>query len=374
MAVHRYTGLAAMVLLGFAALTGSALCFVRVLDPALNRDLFDQPSVAGTPPVAPLVARFAAAHPAITIGSFPLAVPADQRIPVKIAPTTLDGRPADQIFLDRGTGALAAARSDEPALNARGAMRLLHDIHYTLLAEAPGRWLMGVVALLWLIGNGVGFYLTLPQRGAFWKQWKRSWRFSFKSSLPRLILDLHRAPGLWLLLPFTALALTSVAMNFFGEAYEPLVNRAFPEPETEQAAPAHPGAPIDFAGAVALARAEAKRRDEVWRPATVTYSARTQRIGVTLTDDGTLNYHALGPIYLYFDRRDGHLADVADPYHGNRNLAWIRLLYPVHSGRIFGLATIALVFTLGLMTTTMCGTGVYVWLKKRPARKKARNP
>lgn len=366
MAVHRYSGLAMLVFLAFAALTGSVLVFTRVLDEAINADLFRQAAVRGAPPVAPLVDRFRARHPDVVVTSFPLAVPADARIPVKIAPDPRRG--VNQLFLDRATGALVAARSDAPALTRRGATRLLHDIHYTLMLDKWGRWLMGLVAAAWLCSNLVGSYLTFPLRGAFWKQWKRTWRFSLKSSFPRQMLDIHRASGLWLLAPLTALALTSVCMNFFAEAYTPLVEWA--APERAQPLPSSPATgPLNFAGAVRQAQAFTKIMHRRWQPATAIYEADDKRFGVTLTDDGTLNYHALGPIYLYFDAATGRLAEVVDPYHGNRTLALYRWLYTVHSGRIAGGPTVALVFVLGLVTFGMCVTGVYLWLKRRPMRR-----
>lgn len=372
MAVHRWSGLAILVFLGFAALTGSALCFMRPLDEALNADLFRQAPVAAPPPVAEVVDRFVAAQPEWRLRSVPLAIPAGQRIPVKIAPAIgPGGARIDQVFLDRTTGTVAGARLTEPALNRRGAMELLHDAHYTLMLGKGGRWFMGAMALAWLLSNFVGIYLTLPARGPFWKQWKRTWRFSFKSSFPRLMLDLHRAFGLWLILPLTLLALTSAGFNFFSEGYGPIVDRLVPE--VAQPLPAVPEpapVPLNAASAVSQATAVAARLPGRWLPASVVVAPAQGRIGVTLTSDGQLNYRDLGPIYIHFDRTTGKVAQVLDPYHGNRNLAAYRMLYPVHSGRIVGWPTIALVFLLGLVTFGHCVTGAYLWWKRRPLRRK----
>jgi uncharacterized iron-regulated membrane protein len=369
MAVHRYCGLVILVFLGFAALTGSALVMMQQIDEALNADLFRQPAATHPADVPQTVDRFRAEHPEFTVQSFPLAVTADARIPVKVVPVGgADPTGPDQVFLDRATGAVAAARSTAPAPSRHGAARLLHDIHYTLMLGDYGRWFMGVVALAWLVSNFVGAYLTLPPRGPLWKQWKRTWRFSLRSAFPRQMMDLHRASGLWLFVPLTLLALTSVCMNFFAEGYDPLVERLVPEqvlplPHSE------PSGPLSFASATVQAQRIADGMGEGWRPATVLYDSEENRIGVTLTDNGVLNYRRLGPIYLYFEAQTGRLAEVVDPYHGNTHLAWIRVLYPVHSGRIAGLPTLVLVFVSGLAIFAMCATGVYLWWKKRPSRK-----
>jgi uncharacterized iron-regulated membrane protein len=370
MAVHRYSGLAILVFLGFAALTGSALCFMRPLDAAINADLFRQQAASGPPPVAEVVDRFRAGHPGWMVRSFPLAIAADERIPVKVIPATgPDGVIVDQLFLDRASGALVGSRSAEPAFNRRGAIELLHDAHFTLMIQPYGRWFMGIVALAWLISNLIGVYLTFPVRGAFWKQWKRAWRFSFKSNFARLMLDLHRSFGLWLILPLTLLALTSVGLNFFREGYGPIVDRLVPEaaqtlPLSRPLGPL----PLGAASAVAQARAIAATLPGTWLPASVVANPAKGTIGVTFTDDGTLSFRDFGLIYIYFDAATGRVTEVLDPYHGNTNLAAYRILYPVHSGRVAGWPTVALVFVCGLVTFGFCVTGAYLWWQRRPMR------
>jgi len=105
-----------------------------------------------------------------------------------------------------------------------------------------------------------------------------------------------------------------------------------------------------------------------WVPATALYKPDWNLYGVTLTDNGRLQYRALGPVYYYFDARDGHLANVVDPYSGDTGLALIRSLYPLHSGQVGGWPTVALIFLLGLATIEMAVTGLYVWWKKRKSR------
>ena len=371
MAVHRYSGLAILVFLAFAALTGSLLCFMKPLDEALNADLFAQSRVAGPAPVTRLVETFAQANPDYEVRSFPLAVGPDARIPVKVTarPASDGSGEINQVFLDRATGTLVGARSYDAALDRRGFVELLHDVHYTLLLDAPGRWFMGVVAIAWTISNLVGAYLTFPVRGAFWKQWKRSWKFSFKSPFPRQMLDLHRAAGLWLLIPLMLLAVTSVGFNFFNEAYGPMVEVLVPERDLPLPQVQSPE-PLTYTSAVGQARALSQDFPEKWQPASVIYDPENARIGVTLSDDGRLSYHDLGPIYIYFEAASGKVAEVFDPYHGNTNLAMYRWLYPVHSGKIAGLPTIALVFVCGIAVFAMCVTGIYLWWKKRPSRRR----
>lgn len=365
-----------MLFLAFAAVTGCLLCFVRPLDAALNADLFMAGPVSKAVDVTLAVDRYQALHPEVFVRSFPLNVAIDQNISVKIEPFAKGVELGyDQVFLNRGDGHVVGARKAEAAWNRRGAMSLLHDVHYTLLAGDQGKWFMGGIAVAWLLGNIVGAYLTVPMRPPFWRNWRRMWQFRLTSTTPRMLLDMHRSSGLWLFVPLLALAFTSVGLNFFKIAYAPLAERLVaPRPSPFDAPAAFPdgvAGRLGFTKAVAAATRQAEDRNAQWWPATALYLPSRKLYGVTLTPGGTQNYRLLGPVYYYLDGDDGLLVDIASPYDDTGS-ALTRILYPVHSGRVFGGIGVAIVFILGLVTFGQCITGLYVWLKKRRIRLAAR--
>ncbi|HEX7851616.1 MAG TPA: PepSY-associated TM helix domain-containing protein [Sphingomonas sp.] len=371
--IHRYSGLAMMGFLFVAAVTGCVLCFMQPLDRALNSDLFVRSDASA--PLDPLVAaeHLRAARPDLQILSFPLHLDPRDTLPVEVA--AAPGAKAigyDQLFVDGNDGHVAGTRQSAPGWGRRGIVEGIKSFHYTLLAGDWGRWLMGLMALTWFVSNLVGVYLTWPRKTPYWKTWKRMWRFSFKSMFARLMLDVHRSTGLWLLIGVTMLAFTSVCLNFYGEAYEPAVTRIAPLKHTlfAQPAPFPDGArpTLAFADAVTLAERQAAKDGLKWTPATALYVPTWNLYGVTLTNDGRLNYRDLGPVYYYFDARTGRYAHVVDPYSDSAGLVMIRMLYPLHSGRVAGWPTVALIFLLGLATIEMTITGFYVWWKKRKSR------
>jgi uncharacterized iron-regulated membrane protein len=84
----------------------------------------------------------------------------------------------------------------------------LYRLHYTLHIpemwgiDRWGIWLMGGIAVIWVIDSFVGFYLTLPLRrqGASkpWLQrWKPAWKIRWNGGGNKLNFDLHRAFSLW---------------------------------------------------------------------------------------------------------------------------------------------------------------------------------
>ncbi len=363
-----------MVFLGLAAITGCILCFAQPLDETLNADLFFRQKSA-SPSTDPIVLadRFAARHRELQIVSVPVAIARDRTVSIIVSAAKGKPSPAyDQLFLDPADGHVVGGRSTAPGWGRRQIVAGIAEFHYNLLAGDWGRWLMGAMALGWFVSNFVGFYLTLPERRPFWKGWKRMWRFSFRSVFARLMLDVHRASGLWLMIGVTILAFTSVALNFYDEAYEPAVVKMSPLKRSlfDQPAPFPEGASPDlsYGDALGLAKVQAARQGLEWSPATALYRPDWNLYGVTFTDNGTLNYHRLGPVYLYFDARTGAFTHEVNPYTDSAGLVMIRMLYPLHSGKIGGTITIALIFILGLATLEMCVTGGYLWWKRRRLR------
>lgn len=377
--IHRYSGLATLAFLALAALTGCLLVFRGPLDRALNPDLFDVRSTVAAGPAQTVAAveAYAARHPEIQVTSFPLNLPAGRALEVAIAgPPRAAAPPEADVFLDPATGAVLGARDGGPGWDRRHLVKGISEVHFDLLAGTWGRWFLGVVALLWFVSSLAGLYLTFPEKGPFWRKWWRTWQFRRSSALPRLLLDLHRASGLWLLPFLLLLAATSVALNFFSEAWSPLVTSISPLEHDlfDQAAPYAEGATPKLSYAQGLAAAEAHAREArvAWRPATMLYLPEWNFYGVKFSADGVLSYARLGPIDYYVDADTGAYRHQVDPYSDSMGLKLIRVLYPLHSGEVFGGLTVALVFVLGLVTFGQSLTGLYVWWKKRASRVAAR--
>lgn len=370
MAVHRYCGLAIMAFLLIASVTGVVLSFTAELDALLNRDLFHRADADAIDPVAAATA-FGRAHPRLLLTAIPVNAAPHRTVQIGVAARPGAASPAfDQVFLDSTDGHVRGTRRSGPGWDRRHLMEGVFELHYTLLAGDSGRWLMGVVAIGWLLGNLVGIYLTLPLRGAFWTQWKKSWQLKLSSRLPRLLLDLHRASALWLLGGILVLAFTSVCMNFFNEVFTPTVHVLSPQRATlfDKGAPRTPPAAPRIDPAEALGIATQAGRDLGWQPAKVSYLPEWGVYSVMFTDDGVENYHRLGPVSLVIDGASGRVLERDDPYRDSTGQKLSRALYPLHTGKMIGRVGIALDILLGLATIEMIVTGVYLWLKRRRPR------
>lgn len=370
MAAHRYMGLVVLIFVGIAALTGCLLCLRGPIDRALNPDLYQRPAGRLEPLAA--VAAYQARNPGIEVLSFPLHPPAGESLPVSVAARA--GQPPlafDQVFLASDDGAATGARRTEAGWGRRDLVQGIYLFHYTLLAGTWGRWLMGVCAAGWLIGAAIGLYLTFPARGPFWKGWWRTWQLSLRGKLARVMLDLHQSTGLWLLIPVLILAWTSVSMNFFDEAFTPIVQAVSPARPSPFDAPKPvppSSAPIGFAAAIAKAEAVAAARGVTWQPASVSFDPRLNLYGVSFTDNGAVNYRRLGPITYDLAAADGRFIYEDNPYTDSSGRAVSRSLYPLHTGQMVGTPGRILDFLLGAVTFAQCVTGVYLWWKRRGPR------
>lgn len=371
--VHRYLGLVALLFLLIAGVTGSFLCFDKRIDAELNRDLFYRE--ASVPAMSPpeIAARLEAKRPDLVITSFPLNLQPTENLKLDVAPRATGASLGfDELFIDPSDGRIVGTRQSGPGWDRRHIVEGIFQLHSTLVAGTWGRWIMGVAALAWFISNFVGLYLTLPVKKPFWPKWKKKWRIDRGANTRRLMLEIHNSSGLWLLIPAIVLAYTSVAMNFFDEAFVPIVQAASPAKpsmfdENARPAPAA-GQTIGFAKALAVGMTAARADGLKWQPALERFNPERNVYGVSFTDNGVENYHRLGPVTYYLDAGTGRPVETDDPYHDSFGRKLTRSLYPLHSGDVAGGIGIAVIFVLGLSTSEMCITGFYTWWKKRKAR------
>lgn len=367
--LHRWLGLAMAGFLAVAGLTGSVIAFHHELDEWLNPELFEVASGGAAVSAFELAARVEREDPRARVTYFALE-PEPDRAQVLSVAGRLDeaGKPRElgynQVFLDPVTGRelgrrdWGAARLDRAHL-----IPFLYSLHYTLhLPERWGTWLMGGIALAWLLDCFVAFGLVLPLRRAYWKL-KRgagAWRLSF---------DLHRAGGLWLWGLLLVVALSAVYLNLQHEVFRPALGalaEITPTPIERAATREHKAGAeprISYPEVVAMARDEARRRGWV-APFDAFYSQEFGAYGVGFGD-----HHApgLGVPWMYFDDQDGHILAWTAPGVGTKGDVFMQWLLPLHTGNIIGLPGRILVSLLGLAVAMLSVTGVVIWSRKRRA-------
>ncbi|WP_084570731.1 PepSY domain-containing protein [Methylosinus sp. PW1] len=391
--LHRWIGLAMTGFLVVVALSGSLLAFNTELERVFAPQLFAEPR-AGVPPLD-LAALAQSAQGIVLdrrVASVLYAEPDQILVSFARPMDPATGKPGevtgfDQLFLDPWTGKELGRRMrgdiSEGLVNL---MPFIYKLHWTLVLGPLGAFTLGIVAIAWSIDCFVGFYLTLPNSlGGFFRRWKTAWLVKWRGGAYRVNLDLHRASGLWLWPMLFVFAWSSVLFNM-KPVYFWVTERVF-----------------DYQSPMALMKDMMARRPNDapaldWRAA----QAIGERLAAELAEQRgfkvvaplSLGYSPMGGLYSYqirtdrdvferspkggstsifFDGDDGSLVRLHLPtgeHVGNTVESW---LYALHMTRVFGRPFQIFVCALGLFVTLLSVTGVYIWWKKRRARKLSTN-
>jgi len=397
--LHRWVGLAIAGFLVMSGLTGAVISWDHELDDLLNPHLMQAQSQR--PALAPLALaqKVEARDPRVLVTFVPLvtepgesaALGVTGRVDPKTARQIEPGY--NQVFLDPATGE-ELGRRDWGAvwpITTENFVSFLYVLHYSLHIpemwgiDRWGVWLMGVIALAWTIDCFVGFYLTLPSRGAdgakgkglggFWNRWKPAWRIKTKSSPYRINLDIHRAFSLWLWGVLFTVAFTAFSLNLYSEVFFPAISKVSQVTPTpfDQRTPRSDDEPViakvGYAQVIETASAEARRRGWTDPAGGVFYSPAFGIYGVAFHQPG--GDHGAGGVgvpELYYDGLDGRLLGDRQPWKGTAADIFVQAQFPLHSGRILGIPGRILMSVTGLVVATLSVTGVVIWLKKRRAR------
>lgn len=406
--VHRWLGIFSALFLLLTGLTGAVISWDHELDEVLNPDMMH--SASKGPHLSPLLLakQVAKRYPQVQVSSIPLMAEDGHALAIGVRP--LPSPPAglnpvtfNQVFIDPVTGRELGKREWGAVwpLDRTNAVSFLYKLHYSLHLpelwgiDRWGMWLLGGVAIIWLIDSFVGLYLTLPKSArkpqtrlhkapaihqvnqvSFWQRWWPAWKMRWSSSTHKRYFDMHRAFGLWTWLLLIILAFSAAALNLYREAFIPAMQSAFtltptsfdlraPLPRVQQQPPT-----VDFETVLALAAKDALARDWQAPAGRISYSAAYQLFSVDFyypeADHGVAG---AGHKRLYYDATDARFLGQRIPWQGTAGDLIVQAQFPLHSGRILGLPGRILISVMGLVVAMLSVTGLYLWWKKRKARK-----
>jgi uncharacterized iron-regulated membrane protein len=378
--LHRWFGLAAAAFLFVAGLTGALISWDHELDAALNPGLYQARSAGAPLPALELARRVEAADPRVQVRYLPLAAEPGHTLSLFVDPKwdPATGQPYsvnyNQVAVDPASGDIQGRRLwGAISLDRENLLPFLYKLHYSMHLPAAGGvelgiWLMGLIAIAWVLDCAVALWISFPS----WAAWRKSFAIRWRAGGHKLTFDLHRSGGVWLWLLVLVVAVTSVSMNLQREVLRPVVNWFSPLTPSpfDQRTPGAPVAPSFSPQQVLwMAAEEGRRRGFVHGPGGLFHSAELGLYGVGFFAAG--NDHGdggLGNPWLYFDSRSGALAGAVVPGEGSPGDVFLQSMFPLHSGRIIGTAGRVLMTVLGLAIAVFSATGVMLWARKRRAR------
>jgi len=395
-ALHRWAGLTMTIFLVIVGLTGSVLAFREELDHWLNADLFDV-TIKDAPmlDVFDLREKARALEPRARVDAIDLRLPAARSFAVILAPKTdpETNKPFDlpirQLFLDPYTGETIGARDmQDVSLGRRGILNFILRLHTSLALPESfaifGRTLLGIVALAWTIDCFLGFYLTLPRRidseGArrsWWSRWLSAWLIRRRSGPYRLNFDIHRAFGLWTWAMLFVFAWSGVSFNL-SSVYMPVMSAAFdmgvlsrhddkPLLETPLDDPELGFRDAYARGCELMAQLAAQKGFAVEEEIGFAFNRQDGRYVYSVKS--SRDWTEWGGTAVFFDADTGALARVLMLSENPAGAAITFWLMFLHMAAVFGLPMKLFVCTMGFVVTALCVTGVYIWRKKRNARR-----
>ncbi|WP_408904665.1 PepSY-associated TM helix domain-containing protein [Nguyenibacter sp. L1] len=225
-------------------------------------------------PASELVARVLADHPSWRVVRFAMQPHSGEALRAVMVRTP-DAAP-DDVFIDPRDGGVTGTRTRQAGLDRAHAMQWLYDLHATLALGTAGRLFMGAIATCWLGLTVIGLAITLPRRRPLLAAWQPAWRLNRQTLGRRPWPELHRVIGLWTIPFMIVMALTSVAMNFFDEAFVPVATFLSPpragSPFADDAPPPapHAGPLLRYAIAEAIARTWAAHAHPDMQPVALT--------------------------------------------------------------------------------------------------------
>lgn len=407
--IHRYLGLLLALFLILIAATGSVIAFYDDLERGLSarmRVVAPQARIVTVADALNIRARLEAEDPRAHVFSLQFPQKPDEPLFSRVMPAIdpVTGAVAaidyDEVFANPYTGERLGQRIiGQPTLRPEGVPSFLYYLHYALIFPLGiGILLIGVLGLVWAVASVTGLYLTLPakvKRGKagnkprpFHKRWATSWKISKGANGNRLLLDWHRATGLWLWPLLMIFAVTGFALNL-GGYYGSFIKLFAPYEHFQELPPIAPlpapliDPPVNWYQAADLGQryfAQAAQAEgfTLGKPAAIEYRRdlgvyfflmHTSRDLLDGQGNPTETDSPATAATLAIDARTGRMLGLQLPTGqriGNTVTSWIIAL---HVTAIGGRAWQIAISAFGLIVVGISMTGLLLWWRRRGQRR-----
>lgn len=343
-----------MLFVVVSGLTGSAIAFWRDIDAWLNPQWYQVKPDAHRLSLTQLASKAVAGNPDKKIHGMLLPGHPDASLIVLLAADSLG---MDEMFLDPYTGAVLGLRdTDAVSLDRTNLLPFLYRVHYSLHLGGFGEYLLGIVALLWLLITFVGLWLAWPKRG----KWRKVLSVKGSAGIPRLMFDLHRAGGLLFGGLFVIITWTGLWWNM-DYAVQPAVSKLlttsplFPETLTNTAPVARPIGPQAALTAASAARPTAE-------PYYLRPLVNKGLYSVAMRQPDNIDIY--GRTTVYVTMADGAIAHISEPDNNKPGDTYRQWQMPLHTGQFLGLPGRLLWLLAGLIPVLFAVTGTALWVRR----------
>ncbi len=344
-AIHKYLGLAFLLLWVLQAASGAVLVFHGELDDALLSGP-SQPLVASSFGTA--VTKLSAARPQSKLTYIMASEGSRHRFDLLFT----DSAERTQTVRVDGAGSVLRERPRDYDYPAPGLFQMALDFHETLFAGDRGAWLLGLSGALLLSNLLVGVVLAWRTRG---QTWRRVLLPGMAGKFATKIYQWHRALGLLLVLP----AMLLVALGVLQEWPTDRWLGVDPPTPTSQNRVQTQLAPLGKVLDAALARYPGAALSLVTMPA-----ADQPWYRIRLLQSGELA-RVYGATTVFVDAHDGTVLLDRNAFQLPLNEKVYNAIYPLHTGEFAGPVGRTVVLIIGLWLIVMAPLGASLWWTRR---------
>ncbi|WP_243236284.1 PepSY-associated TM helix domain-containing protein [Flavobacterium pectinovorum] len=358
--LHLWLGLASGLVLFIVALTGSILVFEKEIDQFINPEFYNVSRIGDTKKTIDYCTNVIQKQYGIEKISRILVYNDPKRT---MTITGKDSEGENQIFsVDPYTGKVLGLIAQENRF-----FSVVLNIHRHLLIDDIGEIITGCSCLIFVFMLISGLILWWPQKI---KNLKQRLTVKWKASFKRVNWDFHSTFGFYTFLFLLIIALTGLTWSFkwFENSMYFIANGTLERPSAKVENPTKIDSLTDK---TSFFQSIYRKTDSIFPyKGNIQIRMPADTINSILVLKENLEFSIPNQSSaIYFDKYTGKDIEIR-PYESfSRGDKLKRLIYPIHTGSIYGYPTKTLAFLVCLFAVTLPITGLLIWLGKRKKKK-----
>lgn len=357
--LHLWLGITSGIVILIVALTGSLLVFEEELEHTFHSSFFyvAPPAHAVRLPLDQLVMTVQQQYPGYKTGNMKIEPAHNRTVIFQLLKTK-----TDQLYVsvDPYSGHIIAAT---PA--SKRFFTIMLQLHRYLCMGATGKVITGVSCSIFVLLTLSGLILWWPKRNNRKQRFRVKWNASFK----RLNWDLHAVFGFYVHLVLLVISLTGLVWSYqwVNGLLFYIFNGTF---KAEKVTPP-PSVAQEGSGYFEKIYRRTNETLPYSGPVTISYGNDTLAIAAFKNDLAAATANTYD--FLYFEAGTGKLLKKRLHKDESAGMKARRLVYPIHTGSIYGWPTRVIALISSLVAASLPVTGVLIYLgrkKKKPVVQK----
>lgn len=367
--VHWFIGITAGVVLAVVGLTGGMLAFEQEILRQINADTMHVvPETGAALSPADLVGRIHAESPGKRIATLTLFSSPQEAARVGFAAEP-PARRGESRYVNPYTGEILPRPKGEEFF------RTVTQIHRYLASGDVGKHIVGASTLGLVVMAFSGLYLRWPRKFLDWRGWLA---LNWSQKGRAFLWSLHSVMGTWVMFCYLLAALTGLywSYDWYRDALFSLTGAPRPAQTPAPGKPERPGAAT--ASHAEPGVAQSRDMDRAWdlfREEVAGYGSATLRLPAKAGQPGQITYldsdppHSRAINRIVFDVSAGKFIEherYQDKPVGGKIMS---SMFPLHSGRFFGLPGAVLMMVVSLLMPVSAVSGWLLYLDRRRKKK-----